>query len=143
VKIIQFGLYTVYYFCRYHPKFPTGKAFILISYWPQLSTWDCSIALLPEFYIQLPPLFTTCSLLMLLKPISTSYRCFFQQQLKFYLPQKKKRKKNSEQSTWETNRSLSAKLISDNSLCARTQVLKSAFLISIQSLPKSNTEIKR
>lgn len=48
-----------------------------------LTIWDCSIKLLPEFYIQLPPLSRTYSLLMLLKPVSTSYRCFLQQQLNF------------------------------------------------------------
>ena len=41
-----------------------------------LVIWDCSIQLLPGFCIQLPPLSRTYSLLMLLKPISTSYRCF-------------------------------------------------------------------
>lgn len=49
-----------------------------------LTLWDCSIKLLPEFYIQLPPLSRTYSLLMLLKPISTSYWCFLKQQLKFF-----------------------------------------------------------
>lgn len=45
----------------------------------------CSLMkLLPGYYIQLPPIFRTYSLLMLLKPISTSYRCFLQQQLKFF-----------------------------------------------------------
>lgn len=48
-----------------------------------LIIWDCSIKLLPGFYIQLPPLSRTYSLLILLKPVSTSYRCFLQQQLKF------------------------------------------------------------
>lgn len=41
-----------------------------------LAIWDCSIKLLPGFCIQLPPLSRTYSLLMLLKRISTSYRCF-------------------------------------------------------------------
>lgn len=48
-----------------------------------LIIWDCSIKLLPGFYIQLPPLSRTYSLLIVLKPISTSYRCFLQQWLKF------------------------------------------------------------
>lgn len=34
---------TVHHFCKYHPKFPMGKAFILIKGWPQLAIWDCSI----------------------------------------------------------------------------------------------------
>lgn len=48
-----------------------------------LIIWDCSIKLLPGFYIQLPPLSRTYSLLILLKPVSISYRCFLQQRLKF------------------------------------------------------------
>lgn len=49
-----------------------------------LTIRDCSVKLLPGCYIQLPPISRTYSLLMLLKPISTSYRCFLQWQLKFF-----------------------------------------------------------
>lgn len=49
-----------------------------------LTIRDCSIKLLPGCYIQLPPISRTYSLLMLLKTISTSFRCFLQWQLKFF-----------------------------------------------------------
>lgn len=49
-----------------------------------LIIWDYSIKLLPGYYVQIPPNSRTYSLLMLLKPNSTLYRFFLQQQLKVF-----------------------------------------------------------
>lgn len=49
-----------------------------------LTIWDCSIKLLPGFYIQLPPLSRMFSLLMLLETNFYFMQIFLQQWLKFF-----------------------------------------------------------
>lgn len=70
-------------FLQVSSKIPQTRLSSSLGVGLSLIIWDCSIKLLPGFYIQLPPLSRTYSLLILLKPVSTSYRCFLQQQLKF------------------------------------------------------------